>query len=395
MSKLSQRTAFESAENHLSQLVTAARAAGRQLVDLSEGNPTRCGFDDTASVIAELGDARGRHYQPDSFGSQEARAAVADYYARRGARVEPWRIVLTSSSSEAYSWLFKLLCDPGDSVLAPRPSYPLFPYLAALESVQLGAYPLLRQEGWCIDEGALLRTLDVTPAARALLMVHPANPTGAFVRASDRSMLLSLARARGLALIVDEVFVDYPSAAALRQPSFADVRHALCFVLSGLSKVALLPQVKLGWMVVAGPEELAREALARLEIIADSYLSVPTAVQFAAPAMLKHADVVQPQLRARLAGNRAAARTALDELGGDCPVRMLPSEGGWYALFELPRTRSDDEWLTRTVERAAVVVQPGYFFDMAEAGTMVVSLLPEPETFAKAIAAVLRLWAAG
>jgi alanine-synthesizing transaminase len=395
VSPLSKRTAFSRAENLSTKLLADARASGRRLVDLTVGNPTQSGFDDTAELLAQLGDARGRHYVPEPFGVSDARAAVADHYGRRGVQVDPARVVLTSSSSEAYSWLFKLLCDPGDSVLAPRPSYPLFPYLAALESVELGSYPLLREEHWRIDEGALLRTLDATPRVRALMMVHPSNPTGSYVHASDRTMLIALARARGLALIVDEVFVDYPSAPGMAQPSFASETQLPCFVLSGLSKVALLPQIKLGWMVVAGPEEPAREALARLEIIADSYLSVPTAVQLAAPAMLEHAETVQPLLRARLAANRDALRQAIVQIGDGCPVRMLASEGGWYALLELPRTRSDDEWLARTIEQAGVVVQPGYFFDMQQPGTMVVSLLPEPALFAEGIAAALALWSAG
>jgi aspartate/methionine/tyrosine aminotransferase len=363
MTRWSERTGFSREPNWLSGKLARMRARGTEIVDLTESNPTRCGFA-APELVALLGDARGALYQPDPLGRAETRAAVAAYYARRGMTVDPQRIVLTASTSEAYGWLFKLLCNPGEAVFAPSTSYPLFSYLAGLESVSLCASP--------------------SPETRAVLLVHPTNPTGCYVR--DRDALVSTAREGDMALVVDEVFWDYAHAHVAPE-SFVTEARVLTFVLSGLSKVALLPQVKLGWIVVGGPESDVAEALGRLELIADSYLSVSTPVQIAAPAMLAAADERQRALAARLSENIAAIDRALRE-----PLRRLPIEGGWYAIIEVPRTRSDEAWVEHLLEAERVLVHPGYFFDMDEAGRMVVSLLPEPHVFADAIERSVACW---
>lgn len=396
----SERTGWPRKPSRLAELVAAARASGEPLVDLTASNPTTVGLGDAwrAAQLARLGDAEGARYAPEATGTRRAREAVARYYARRGRQVQADRVVLTASSSEAYAWLFKLLADPGEAVLAPEPSYPLFPFLAGLESVALVPYPLRRDEDWRIDLGALSRELDDHPEARAVLVVHPGNPTGSLARRDDAAALAAICAERDLALVIDEVFVDYlaPDRPASRHGSlvgFGDAHDVLVIVLSGLSKVALMPQAKLGWMVVEGPR--ADEALARLELVADSYLSVSTAVQLAAPFILDDVDGVQDELRARLAANLASLDAAIGRRGEDAPVRRLRRDGGWYAMVEVPRTRDDDGWIAHLIEREGLVVHPGYFFDAAEDGLMVVSLLLEERVFAEAIERAVRCFAEG
>jgi len=372
-----------------------ARATGRVLLDLTESNPTRCGLLADASLLSRLGDPAGALYEPSPFGRVRTREAVAKYYRDRGLPADPERIVLTTSTSEAYGWLFKLLSDDGDQVLVPQPSYPLFPMLAQLEGVELAAYPLLRDEGWRVDVAALARAIG--PRSRAILMVNPNNPTGSFVHRDDAQEIGAIARERGLALIVDEVFADFlhQPLGPDRQSSFAGFDQALCFVLSGLSKLALLPQLKLGWIACFGPEPAVEEALGRLDLVADSYLSVSTAVQLAAPAILEQAQALRAPVMARLERNLAAIDRAISAQGSTCPVRRLPSEAGWYAMIEVPRTRPDEQWLERLVHAEGLVVHPGYFFDLQAAGTMVVSLLHEPELFGPAIARAVACWSSG
>lgn len=381
------RTGWDLSENRLAAVLAEARAAGRPLVDLTEGNPTRCALADTTPLLAALGHPRGARYEPSSLGHPDARAAVARYYADRGIPVDPGRIVLSASTSEAYGWLLKLLTDRGDQVLVPAPSYPLLDYLAGLEDVALAPYPLLRDEGFSIDLGALERAID--ERTRAVVLVHPNNPTGTFTRRGEAAALEALAAERGLALIVDEVFGDYAHGALRpdRLPSFAGRQTALTFVLSGLSKVVALPQLKLGWIVVSGPDDLAAAALQRLEVIADTYLSVSTPVQLAAPEILAARGPIQRSILARVQQNLAALDAAIAAHGG--AARRLPLDGGWYAILEVPRFHDEDGWVELLVRDEGVVVHPGYFFDMPRDGFLVVSLLPDPGAFADAAARVL------
>lgn len=382
------RTSWDLSENALSRELSRARAAGRALVDLTESNPTRAGLGG-AELVTRLGHPRGAAYAPAALGHPEARAAVARYYADRGLAVPAGRVGLSASTSEAYGWLFKLLCERGDEVLVPAPSYPLFSFLAALEDVALVPYPLDRDRGFRVDLHALEAAMG--PRTRAVVLVHPNNPTGSFLRRDEAAAVERLARGRGLALIVDEVFGDYAHGPLPpdRLPSFVGEREALTFVLSGLSKVVALPQVKLGWVVTLGPEEIAAEALGRLEVIADTYLSVSTPVQLALPEILAARGPIQAAIRARTSANLAALDAALEALGEHAPVRRRAVEGGWCATLEVPRTRDEDAWVALLVHEAGVIVHPGYFFDFAEDGLLVVSLLPEEQAFRGAIERVV------
>lgn len=378
----------------LARALADLRASGRTLVDLGEGNPTRVGLRSLAAATALLADPRGAVYQPEALGVASAREAVARHYAERGVTVDPRRVVLAASTSELYGWLFKLLAEPGDEVLVPRPSYPLLEWLAALEGVSLATYPTRRDEGFRLDPHEVDRHLD--ERTRAVLVIHPNNPTGRFVREDDARALVDVARARDVALIVDEVFLDWASEEAdpRRRRTFAGEEGAVVFTLSGLSKVCCLPQLKLAWMVVGGEEREARAVIERLELIADSYLSVSTPVQLALPALLAQRAAVHDELSARLRANLASLDGAIAAAGPDVPVRRMRLEGGWYAVLEVPRTRSDEAWVITLAEDAGAIVQPGYFFD-AEEGLLVVSLLPEEERFAPAIRRVIGRLAEG
>lgn len=390
----SRRTGWDRSDNAFSRDVARARAAGRALIDLTESNPTRAGLGG-ADLVPLLGHARGAAYAPTALGHPAARAAVAHYYEDRGLDVPADRVCLSASTSEAYGWLFKLLCERGDEVLIPAPSYPLFAFLAALEDVTLVPYPLVREEGFRVDLSALEARLG--ERTRAVVLVHPNNPTGTFVRRDEARSIERLARERGLALIVDEVFGDYAHGPlpASRLPSFAGEREALTFVLSGLSKVTAMPQVKLGWIVTSGPPALVAEALGRLEVIADTYLSVSTPVQMALPEILAQRGPIQDAIRTRVERNLAALDAALAELGSEAPVRRMAMDGGWYATLEVTRTRDEDAWVELLVREDGVIVHPGYFFEFAETGCLVVSLLPEEEAFREAIGKVARRAAQG
>ena len=388
------RTRWDLSENTLATALRSARERGAALVDLTESNPTRVGLGLPGNALAVLGEPRAARYAPDARGLRVAREAVSAYYEARGVEVDPARVVLSASSSEAYGWLFKLLANRGDRVLIPAPSYPLLGYLAGLEEVELAPYALTREEGWAPDVGSVLRAID--ERTRALVLLHPNNPTGSFVPPAQARALSELAAARGLALIVDEVFLDYglPERRS-HEPSFAARTEALTFVLGGLSKALAAPQLKLGWTVVSGPDDLVEEALRRLEVIADTYLSVATPIQLAAPALFSRMPPVQAAIVARLQQNLTALDAALQGIGPAAASRRLPVEGGWYALLEIPRTRSDDAWVTLLVERAGVIVHPGHYFDVPYEGTLVLSLLPEPTLFAEAVRRLLALVEAG
>jgi aspartate/methionine/tyrosine aminotransferase len=385
----SRRTAWDRSENPLSLALARARAEGRALVDLTEGNPTRAGLGD-GSLVSLLGHPRGAAYAPSALGDPAAREAVARYYGERGVVVAADQVCLSASTSEAYGWLFKLLCERGDEVLVPAPSYPLFSFLADLEDVSLVPYPLARVERFRVDLAALEAAAG--PRARAVVLVHPNNPTGTFVRRDEAAAIADLCRARGLALIVDEVFGDYAFGPlpADRLPSFAGEQRALTFVLSGLSKVVAQPQLKLGWIAVSGPPALAAEAMGRLEVIADTYLSVSTPVQLALPEILARRGPLQAAIRARTSANLLALDAAIAAAGELAPVRRLAADGGWYAVIEVPRTREEDAWIELLAREEGVIVHPGYFFDFAEEGTLVVSLLPDEAVFREAIARVVR-----
>jgi aspartate/methionine/tyrosine aminotransferase len=361
--RFSTRTAFPREENRLAPMLAEARARP-EVVDLTESNPTRAGL--SAYGVEELGHARGAVYEPDPMGWRDSREAIARYYASKGAVVDASRIVLSASTSEAYGWLFKLLCERDDEVLVPTPSYPLFDYLAALEDVRLKTYPLDRERRFRVDVEAMEKAIG--ERTRAILLVHPNNPTGTLVHPDDAAAIEDLAARHDLAIVADEVFLDYANGAR----TFAARARALTFVLSGLSKVVALPQVKLGWIAASGPH--VEEALARREVIADTYQSVNTPIQRALPTILERRGEIQSAIRARVEANLRALDAAL---AMHPEVRRLPSDGGWCAILEVPRTRDEDAWIELLIRELGVIVQPGWFFDLDRDGYLVVSLLPE------------------
>jgi alanine-synthesizing transaminase len=371
------------APNRVSRALDAKRRAGAALIDLTETNPTTVGLPYPPDLLAPLADPEGRRYRPDPRGLASARAAVA---ASAATPVPPDRIVLASSTSEVYGWLFKLLCDAGTVVLVPRPSYPLFDLLTGLENVEPRPYQLEYHGVWSIDRESLTRALD--DRVRAVLVVSPNNPTGSMLRESDRHWLDELCARREIAIVSDEVFSDYRLAARPDARSFLGETRALAFVLGGLSKSAGLPQVKLGWAVVNGPDALVAEALHRLELIADTYLSVSTPVQLAAPVLIERGRAIREAIRSRVTTNLAALRAAIDSFPA---VTLREPEGGWSAVIEVPATISDEALALRLIEDARVVVHPGYFFELSGGTFLVLSLLPDPREFRDALDRMLPL----
>ncbi len=371
--------------NRLAQAVAERRRNGARILDLTESNPTRAGLVYPPGMLGAFDDHRSLLYEPSPAGLTDARQAVADYYAARGLSIALDRILLTASTSEAYAFLFKLLADPGDNVLVPRPSYPLFEFLADMESVKVHQYPLAFHGGWSMDMLALEEA--ITERTRAIVVVNPNNPTGSFVKRAELDALTQLCAARRIALISDEVFSDYGFAAdAERVFSVAGCEECLAFAMSGLSKIAGLPQMKLGWIVVSGPADLRAQAMEKLEWIADTYLSVSTPVQWAAARLLAAGETVQRQIRERTASNLALARQTF----AGSAASVLPVEGGWYVTLRAPSIKTEEEWALELLTRDGVLIQPGYFFDFESEAFLVLSLLTPPEEFAQGIGLVRR-----
>ena len=376
----SSRVPGDRSPNRFSVALERARASG-ELIDLTLSNPTRAGIPYPHDLLAGLADPASLEYAPAPFGLAVARAAVAQAYARRGIAISADRIVLTASTSEAYSLLFKLLCEPGGSnVLTPAPSYPLFEHLTRLDGVEQRRYALEYHGVWTVDRDDLDRAW--TDGTRAVLAVTPNNPTGAVLRAADADELVTRCADRRAALIVDEVFCDYPLADPLEDPPALASPPALSFRLGGLSKTVGLPQLKLGWIGIQGPDRDVREALDRLELICDTYLSVSTPVQAAASGLLARGAMVRDHILARVRDNYATAVRAFPGSGG---AAVLPADGGWSAVIRVPAVRSEEALVLDLLERDRVAVHPGYFFDFPHEAFLVVSLLPEPDRFARGL----------
>jgi len=380
----SRRVPDDRAPTRLARAIADARRRG-PVLDLTLSNPTRAGLAYPSDILRPLSDAAALTYRPEPFGLRQAREAVAATYARRGVPIDADRIVLTASTSEAYSLLFKLLCEPGrSSVLTPVPSYPLFDHLTRLDGVEPKRYALEYHGVWGIAAGELDRAWSAD--TRAILGVSPNNPTGSILREPDAAELVSQCAKRDAALILDEVFVDYPLARRIEEaPSFAS-RRCLTFRLGGLSKSAGLPHVKLGWIAIDGPQTLVEEALDRLELICDTYLSVGTPVQVAARALIERGREIRDLIVERTCGNY---RTLESRVANGSGVSLLHADGGWSAVLRVPATASEEQLALELIERDGVVVHPGYFFDFAHEAFIVVSLLPEPSTFQTGIDLVL------
>ena len=394
-------------------------------MDLTGSNPTVAGFEyDYPAIQRALADPAAATYAPHALGLAAARQAVSEYYLEQGIAVPSHRCWLTTGSSEGYSHLFRLLANPGDEILSPVPSYPLLDLLADINDVQLVRYPLLYDHGWQLDLDALAAA--ITSRSRAIVVVSPNNPTGSLLGARELSGLVEVARARGLAIIADEVFADYvwkreqpgeangtvedqagsdilgaadagaepalspPPGEELHKPasSLAAVDECLTFILNGLSKIAALPQMKLGWIVANGPAEMVSAALERAEVIADTYLSVGTPVQQAAPELLKLAKPIQEQLLERIRQNLRFLDSCLAEKASSCS--RLRAEAGWYAVLRIPSIGSDEDWAVELLEQDGVYVHPGRLFDFTEGGYLIISLIVRPAAFQEGIRKVLK-----
>ena len=376
----SNRTDWDRSPNQLTRALRTRREKGLPVIDLTESNPTRCGFDyPGAEIRAALAEPAILGYEPSPFGTARAREAVAAYYERRAVSVSPGQIVLTSGTSEAYSHLFRLLAGPDDEVLTAAPGYPLLDFLADLGDVGLVRFPLAYDRGWRLDIDAVERA--ITPRSRVLVVVSPNNPVGYFLKDDEIDGAVDLCRRYRLALVVDEVFADFPwpwSTNLSRAPSAASVTECLTFTLNGLSKSAALPQMKLGWIVVGGHTDLLSEALARLEIIADTYLAVGTPVQCAAAALIKQGDSIRPQILQRIRENSDLLDFRLDT---ESPSRRLTTEGGWYAVLRIPSIQSDEDCALDLLENHGVLVHPGGFYDFPTGAHLVLSLITPTEVF--------------
>lgn len=382
----SSRLKWDSPANPLAALLAEKRRAGSRVLDLTESNPTRAGFEYPGDeILSAVADARSLRYDPSPRGLDSAREAVSAYYAERGVSADPSRILLTASTSEAYAYLFKLLADPGDEILVPRPSYPLFEFLAALESVQIRQYPLRYDGAWHVDFEALEHVAGAR--ARAVVVVNPNNPTGSFLKREEWVRLEAFAAARGIAIVSDEVFSDFalgPDPA--RVATLAGGCNVLAFSMSGLSKIAGLPQMKLGWIVAGGPGHEA--ALNGLEWIADTYLSVAAPVQVALPRLLQTGEAVRAQILERTRANLEFLRRAI---GSSSPIQVLNVEGGWYAILQVPGTRGEEQWALDLLAHHDVLVQPGFFYDFDSEAFLVLSLLTSSQVFEQGVNRVLHL----
>jgi hypothetical protein len=374
------------------RLLTEKRKTDHVIIDLTESNPTRVGLDyDARSVLSALSDAETLIYDPDPRGLSCARQAVADHYRDLGHPVDPGAVLLTPGTSEAYGYVFKLLADPGDEILVPRPGYPLLPYLAGFEGLTCHSYPLRYGEGsgWYVDIDVLSAL--ITDETRAVVIVNPNNPTGSYVNSRELEQIDSLCSTSGVALIVDEVFSDFEATAAPdRARTVLNRTRALTFVLNGVSKMLGLPQMKLGWMVVGGDGQLAQAALEGLEALLDFYLPVSTPVQLGLKRLLAGRSAIQGQIQARLSEN---SRILAFEAGRTRNCRVLDREGGWYAVMEIRDGVSDEDRALRLLREDDILIHPGFFYDFNREGMVVLSLLSEPAIFRQGVGRLLKRFA--
>lgn len=380
------RTNWNLAPNRLSEALARQRASDRPVIDLTVSNPTECGFQyDAEAILRALRNPEALSYHPDARGLESARAAVAEYYRGQHVEVALEDIILTTSTSEAYSFVFRTICNPGDELLIPAPSYPLFEYLADIQDVKLLAYPLLYDHGWQLDLHALEKAS--TARTRGVIVVNPNNPTGNYIKRAELEALNAFCAARAMAVISDEVFQDF-AVEENRALSFADNHGAMTFTLSGLSKISGLPQMKAAWLIASGPKQLKSEAIERLEIIADTYLSPNTPVQLALPTLLGEREDFQRQLKARVRRNLGELDRQIER---QKPVSRLRVEGGWYAVLRVPATRCDEDLAIALLEEKGVYAHPGHFFNFPSDGYMVVSLIAREREFAEGVRRLLAM----
>jgi alanine-synthesizing transaminase len=379
-----ERTNWNLAANDLSQALAAHRVTGKPFVDLTVSNPTECGFEcQKEGILKALANPAALYYEPNPRGMLSARSAVAGYYGAREANVEPNDIFLTTSTSEAYSFAFRMLCNPGDEILIPAPSYPLFEFLADIHDVKLQRYPLLYDHGWQIDFHALKNAIGAR--TRVIVVVNPNNPTGHFTKQPEAEELNKICAERDLALIADEVFLDFALSNEMPK-SFAANADILTLTTSGLSKISGLPQMKAAWLIASGPSKLKEQAVARLEVIADTYLSLNAPIQLALPIFMEQRNQFQKQLMDRVRKNL----TELDcQLAAQQACSRLTIEGGWYAILRLPAIYDDEEFALRLLKENGVYVHPGHFYDFPTKGYMVASLITPEKNFKEGLSRLL------
>lgn len=380
-----QRTNWKLSTNKYTQALEDFRFSGQSFVDLTISNPTLCGFRYNAeAILGAFQNSKSLSYEPEPKGLLTAREEVARYYKEdHGVLIDPESLLLTTSTSEAYSYVFRLLCNPHDEILVPRPSYPLFDFLGDLQDVSLLPYSLEYAHGWFIDFHSLIRAL--TPRTRAVLLVHPNNPTGSYIHTEEMQRLNELCRERHLALIVDEVFLNYTLVDA-PHTSFVANRDVLTFTLSGLSKIAALPQMKVAWLAVSGPDSGREPAVERLEIIADTYLSLNAPTQWAFPTLFQQRKSLQPQVLNRTRTNWSCLKSLTAEHG---TCELLDVEGGWYAVLRVSNGRADEELAIHLLRNARVLVHPGHFYDFSSDEFLVLSLIGPPDEFGKGVSRLL------
>lgn len=376
----SRRTNWDLDTNAFTRAIQRHQQSGRELLDLSASNPTNVALRyDSGAILSALARPESLNYDPQPRGLLSARQAVASYYRALHVATEPEDLILTTSTSEAYSFVFRLLCDPGHEVLIPTPSYPLFEFLADIQDVKLVPYELIYDHGWQIDFHILRQA--ITPKSRAIILVTPNNPTGSYVNAAEREQLNQICREHSLAIVADEVFFDFKLSAENFQ-SFAANCDALTFTLSGLSKISGLPQMKVAWIATSGPVDLKRASLDRLEVIADTYLSMNAPMQHAIPVLIEQRRSFQSQLIDRLRRNLAELDRAL---AAQKLCRRLDVQGGWYATIRVPVTRTDEELAIELLQHSDVLVHPGHFFNFPSDGYLIVSLMTPEPTFTEGV----------
>jgi aspartate/methionine/tyrosine aminotransferase len=383
----SDRTNWKLTRNRLTEALDEVRSSRARVLDLTLSNPTRAGLHyDEPLILRSLASPRAMDYDPQPKGLSSARAAVVEYYqAQHGIHVNAERLILTTSTSEGYSFVFRLLCNPGDELLVPKPSYPLFEFLGDLQDVKLVPYPLIYDHGWQMDFPSLQKA--VTHRTRGVIVVHPNNPTGSYVHVHEQDSLNKFCREHELVLIADEVFLDYSHNGAL-QRSFAANQDVLTFTLSGVSKISALPQMKVAWIATSGPAALVEAAQARLEVIADTYLTMNAPIQWATPALLGQRQSIQRQLLDRVLANLAE----LDrQLPAQKTCQRLSVEGGWYAVVRVPVTQTDEELAVDLLRRKSVLVHPGHFYDFPSDGYLVLSLIVQRAEFAEGMGRLLEI----
>ncbi len=376
-----QRTNWELSENQLTVTLNRLRRDHGDVLDLTASNPTQCGFEYPEGILTGLSNDLNIKYGPDTQGMLCARKAVSDYYQRKGFDVDPERIFLTSSTSEGYVYLFRLLTNPEDSVLFPRPSYPLFQFLTDLNDVQMRTYPLgYVDRQWRINQEALKNIF--VSGVKAVAVVNPNNPTGSFIQKHELKVLNALCRANDAAIICDEVFWDFRVDESKDQISLVNNHEVLTFVLGGLSKTLGLPQMKLSWIILNGPEDEVEQAKARLEVIADTFLSVNTPVQNALPAWLSLQSDIQKEIKLRLANNWQFIK---EQEKFFSQYELLSMDGGWYAILKILNNQNEEDLALEFLNKEHVFVHPGYFFDFEEEECLVISLLPEENFFQEGV----------